>query len=45
LDWDYLFYNRYEKSGYICELEYTINLCEKLLKEDEYEEYGFDWSV
>lgn len=42
--WDYLFYNRYELSGYIAELEYTINLCEELLKEDEFEEYVLELS-
>lgn len=42
--WDYLFYNRYELSGYISELEYTINLCEELLNENEFEEYALSLS-
>lgn len=44
-EWDYLFYNRYTKEGYIGELEYTIELCEKLLKENKYESYAFEASI
>ena len=44
-DWDYLFYNRYTKGGYINELEYTIELCERLLSEDKYDDYAFEASV
>lgn len=43
-EYDYYFYNRYEKSGYINELEYTIDLCNKILTEDKYEYYLLDIS-
>lgn len=42
--WDYLFYNRYELSGYIAELEYTIKLCEDLLNENRFEDYALELS-
>ena len=43
--WDYLFYNRYELSGYIAELEYTIEVCEDVMQnEDWVDEYALELS-